>query len=89
MRVYLCDRRAQGFKLITHLPEAIPRWVGQMIQNLGEEGYEQRTRAMFTGAVARVEIVAGAAFNSKSKPKPDPLEKKALEGDLSGGDSGW
>jgi conjugal transfer/type IV secretion protein DotA/TraY len=53
------------FKLITHLPDTVTKWVGQTIHNLGEDGDEQRTRAMFTGAVGKVEGAGGASMRPK------------------------
>jgi hypothetical protein len=53
------------FKLITHLPDTVTKWIGQTVQNLGEDGDEQRTRAMFTGAVGKVESAGGASVRPK------------------------
>lgn len=48
------------FKLITHLPDTVTRWLGQQFQNLGEEQDEQRIR----GAVSNATTTATSAVAS-------------------------
>ena len=47
------------FGLITHLPDNVTKWIGQQVQNLGEQQDEQRIRAIFAGAASKGE---GAGF---------------------------
>jgi hypothetical protein len=67
------------FKLITHLPDTVTKWIGQTVQNLGEDGDEQRTRAMFTGAVGKVEGAGGASVRPKVPGGPGGKPKAGME----------
>ena len=56
------------FKLITHLPDTVTKWVGQQVQNLGEDGDEQRTRQAFSsGGQSVAQGISGGMGASAKK----------------------
>lgn len=78
------------FKLVTHLPDSVTKWVGQQVQNLGEEGDEARTRNMFAGAVGKVEGTASTAMRTGGKDRKnsaDPGDKMGKGEDAKGKES--
>lgn len=81
------------FGLITWLPDNVLRWVGQMVQNMGEAESESRTRAIFGAVGGKTEQLASAATAGGSDAAGGGAARggagrRGLAADLAMGDAG-
>nr|WP_320016753.1 DotA/TraY family protein [uncultured Desulfobacter sp.] len=74
------------FKLITHLPDTVTKWIGQQVQNLGEDQDESRLRGATTTAInsgaTALSTGMGAAIKQQEALKAEKAKMAEAQGNL-------